>query len=189
MTPWGELGNLEFWLGFPVHIPRTQTLWGNICLYCLILTSSPWTSDVKSRARQTWPPYGHKFWILLQLQPYFFAHIRCMVYFFFFWSFLSSVKAGGKNRDLQREVIHPSAWMESAIELGMELHSLTLKPQPSLWAVTLFLKIKLSAYAPLYGFCTWQVPLGLGRGALYPQSSHSNSWDCYIDLQIWIFMV
>lgn len=77
MTPWGELGDLEFWLGFPVCIPRTQTLWGNICLYCLILTSSPWTSDVKSRTRQTWSPRGCISWALLQPRPYLFAQIWC----------------------------------------------------------------------------------------------------------------
>lgn len=97
MTPWGELGDLEFWLGFPVCIPRTQTLWGNICLYCLILTSSPWTSDVKSRARQTWFPHGA--YPDLCYSPGLTSLLKfdAHVHFFFFWTFLFSVKAGGKK--------------------------------------------------------------------------------------------
>lgn len=118
------------------------------------------------------------------------------VNFFFFQPLLSSVKAGKKkcpsafhkreNRGLWREVTHSGSQMELATKLRMELHSLTPKPQPSPQAVTTFLKRKLSVRARRHGVCTWQVPLGLGNGALYSQSSHSNPWDYCIGLQIWI---
>ena len=113
--------------------------------------------------------------------------------FFFFQPLLSSMKAGGKNILLhstkEKTEAYRGKWLTQvqrwSQRLSWEWSSiLWLWNHSPPWAVTPFLRRKLSAHAWRYGLCTWQVPLGLESGTLCLQSSHSNPWNYCFGLQI-----
>lgn len=183
MTLLGELGNLEFWSGFLVHIPRTQALWGNICLSCLIRTSSSWTSDVKSRASQTWPIGPHissYIWRYICFSPGLTPLRKVARYkFFFSLATLSSAKAGGNKSPCipqKRKRADGGKWLTQGHRWSQQTN---WEWSSILWlwntALTtgshLFFKKKLSAHSQLP-----QVSVGSGSGVFYPQPSHPNPW-------------
>ena len=169
VTPWGELGDLEFWLWFPVPIPRTQTLWGQhlfILFNAYVLSIDFWcqgqgcvkTGPLSSgfASAQTSP---------LHLNSFSFRH------FFLPWKQVERTsfcfhKIGNRpmeGSESPRFKCGFSNWDGNGTPFSdSETTALSM-------AVTRFLKRKLLARAWRHGFCTWQVPLGLDSGTLCPQ--------------------